>query len=137
MIAVVAFLCGFGFALGLGIGGMTTPSRVLGFLDVAGEWDPSLAFVMMGAVVTYAILRLPIEGRDRPVLQMHFALPSRRELDGALVGGAVLFGVGWGLVGFCPGPAVVALGAAVPQAAIFVSAMVAGMLLHEWRIAKP
>jgi len=130
--AVVAFLSGFVFALGLGLGGMTQPRRVLGFLDVFGAWDPRLAFVMAGAVATYALLRPWIMGRARPLFGASFPVPPRG-LDAPLVGGAVIFGVGWGLVGFCPGPAIVALGAAVPQAAVFVGAMMTGMLLYQWR----
>jgi uncharacterized membrane protein YedE/YeeE len=124
---LAAFVCGVVFALGLALGGMTTPSRVLAFLDVAGAWDPSLAAVMAGAVATYALLRGPIERRRRPVLATAFDLPSRRDLDGALIGGAALFGIGWGMIGFCPGPALVGAGAGVPEAVIFVAAMAAGM----------
>jgi uncharacterized membrane protein YedE/YeeE len=133
---LVSFLAGLAFALGLGVGGVTRPSIVLGFLDVTGVWNPNLAFVMAGAVTTYALLQRWIVRQARPVLGAAFAVPSRSDLDVALIGGPVLFGIGWGLVGFCPGPAIVALGAGVPEALLFVGAMMAGMLLYEWRTAR-
>lgn len=133
MSAALAFAAGLVFALGLGLGGMTQPTRVLGFLDVFGAWNPSLAFVMAGAVSTYALLRHWIMQRRRPVLEASFTVPSRTDIDAPLVAGAVLFGLGWGLVGFCPGPALVGLGAGVPEARVFVGAMMAGMLLYTWR----
>lgn len=133
MSALVAFLSGLAFALGLGLGGLTQPARVLGFLDVFGAWNPTLLFVMGGAVATYALLRPAVMHRRRPLLADTFALPERLDIDAPLIGGAMLFGVGWGLVGYCPGPALVALGAAVPEAAMFVAAMIAGMMLNQWR----
>jgi uncharacterized protein len=133
MKAAVAFLAGLAFALGLGLGGLTQPARVLGFLDVFGAWNPALLFVMGGAVATYAVLRPRVMHRRQPLLGGSFAVPERRDIDAALLGGAVLFGVGWGLVGYCPGPAIVALGAGVPQAALFVAAMMVGMTLYQWR----
>jgi uncharacterized protein len=135
--AALAFAAGLLFAFGLGLGGMTQPTRVLGFLDIFGTWDPSLAFVMTGAVGTHAVLRPWIMHRQRPLLEASFAVPSRTDIDAPLIGGAVLFGIGWGLVGFCPGPALVALGAAVPEAALFVGAMMTGMLLNTWRRTRP
>lgn len=134
MSGLVALATGLAFALGLGIGGMTRPAKVLSFLDVTGAWDPTLAFVMGGAVTTYALARLAIERRGRPLLRARFSLPSRRDVDAPLIAGAALFGAGWGLVGLCPGPALVTLGAAVPESALFVAAMTAGMLLYDpWR----
>ena len=133
MSVALAFVAGLVFALGLGLGGLTQPTRVLGFLDVFGTWNPTLAFVMAGAVAIYALLRPWIMQRRRPVLEESFTVPSRTDVDAPLIGGAVLFGLGWGLVGFCPGPAFVALGAAVPEAAVFVGAMMTGMLLYTWR----
>lgn len=131
MPGVVAFVAGLVFALGLGIAGMTLPRKVLGFLDVTGDWDPTLAFVMGGAVAVYALASPLILRRPRPLLAPRFAVPTRRDLDARLVVGAAVFGIGWGLVGFCPGPALVALGAGVPQAAIFSAAMLAGMGAYE------
>ncbi len=136
MRTIVAFLTGLTFALGLGLGGLTRPTVVLGFLDVADVWNPTLAFVMAGAVITYAVLQRLIIHLGHPVLEARFVLPSRTDLDRALIAGPALFGVGWGLVGFCPGPAIVALGAGVPEAFLFVSAMMAGMLCDEWRTGR-
>jgi uncharacterized membrane protein YedE/YeeE len=125
--SAVAFGCGALFAVGLGIGGMTQPSRVLAFLDVAGEWDPRLAIVMLGAIVTYApAYRLAIR-RERPVLATAFDLPAPGKVDARLVTGAALFGVGWGLGGLCPGPALTALASGEPAALVFVFAMLAGI----------
>jgi uncharacterized membrane protein YedE/YeeE len=127
MTNVVAFAVGLLFALGLGVGGMTQPPRVLAFLDVAGEWDLRLALVMLGAIAVYApVYRLAIR-RGRPMLAAAFDLPARRDVDGRLVGGAALFGVGWGLAGLCPGPALTALASGEPAAPVFVAAMVAGI----------
>jgi uncharacterized membrane protein YedE/YeeE len=108
---------------------MTSPARVIGFLDVFGEWDPQLAFVMGGAVLTYASLYRFIRTRfPRPLLDAHYHVPGKARLDGRLVTGAVLFGVGWGLLGLCPGPALVAAGAGKEGALVFTLAMAAGML---------
>lgn len=127
MRGVVAFGCGALFALGLGIGGMTQPSRVLAFLDVLGDWDSSLAFVMLGAIAVYAtVYRLAVR-RDRPVLAAAWDLPARRDVDARLVTGAALFGVGWGLAGLCPGPALTALASGEPAVLLFVAAMLAGI----------
>jgi hypothetical protein len=124
---VVAFACGFVFALGLGIGGMTQPTRVLAFLDVAGDWDPRLALVMLGAIAVYApIYRLALR-RGRPVLGAAFDLPTRRDIDGRLIAGALVFGIGWGLAGLCPGPALTSLGSGQPAAVVFVAAMLVGI----------
>ena len=137
-----AFLAGVLFALGLGVGGMTQPARVIGFLDVAGRWDPSLAFVMAGAVATYGALFRVIRRRVRPVLTPTFALPTRRDVDGRLLTGAAIFGIGWGLVGYCPGPAIVSLAAGAAPVLVFVTAMLAGMAIADalasWRpVAAP
>ena len=124
---VSSFASGLLFALGLGIGGMTQPAKVLGFLDVFGTWDPSLAFVMAGAVTTHAILRTLGMRRSAPVFAGGFSLPTLTAIDGRLLAGAVLFGVGWGIAGFCPGPAIVASGAGAKTAVVFAAAMIAGM----------
>jgi uncharacterized membrane protein YedE/YeeE len=128
MIALAAaFVSGALFALGLGVGGMTQPAKVIGFLDVAGPWDPSLAFVMLGAVGAYGIAFRLIRRRTRPVLASAFSIPGRRDVDARLVGGAALFGVGWGLAGYCPGPGIVSLVAGATPVVVFVSAMLVGM----------
>ncbi len=134
---LVALFAGMLFGLGLAISGMTNPAKVVGFLDVAGGWDPTLAFVMGGALlVTVPAFRL-ILGRPRPILADGFALPTKSALDGRLLGGAALFGVGWGLSGFCPGPAVAALVTGLTPVFAFVAAMIAGMVLYAWVFEKP
>jgi hypothetical protein len=131
MQAFVALLCGVVFGAGLAISGMTNPAKVLAFLDVAGAWDPTLLFVMGGALAVsslgYALVRL----RPKPWLAAGFAIPTRRDLDAQLVGGAVLFGVGWGLVGVCPGPALANLARGSADAGLFVAAMLAGIVAHR------
>ena len=125
-----AFACGFVFAIGLVVGGMTQPGKVIGFLDVFGAWDPSLAFVMGGAVATHALLRPLVMRRGAPVFAARFSLPTLTAIDGRLLAGATLFGVGWGIAGFCPGPAIVATGAGAKRAILFAVAMLAGMFLQ-------
>lgn len=124
-----AFLCGGLFALGLGIGGMTQPTKVIGFLDVAGDWDPSLMFVMGGAVAVSLTTFGRILRRPAALLGEPFAVPAKKTVDARLVGGAALFGIGWGLGGYCPGPAIVSLVTATPAVVVFVVAMVAGVWL--------
>lgn len=127
----VAFACGVLFALGLAISGMTHPTKVLAFLDFTGGWDPSLAFVMGGGVLVNVLLFRVALRRGTPLLGRAFALPHKRAIDARLVGGAALFGVGWGLGGFCPGPAVVSLVGGAAPVVVFVVAMLAGMALHD------
>ncbi|PTL82767.1 YeeE/YedE family protein [Vitiosangium sp. GDMCC 1.1324] len=132
-----AGIAGLLFALGLGLGGMTQPSRVLGFLDVTGAWDPSLAFVMAGALGVHAVLQRLIRRRKAPVLAAHFPAISRTRVDGRLVTGAALFGVGWGLAGYCPGPAFTALATGGREAVLFTLSMLGGMLLFTaWERAS-
>jgi uncharacterized protein len=133
----VALFAGMLFGLGLAVSGMMNPAKVVGFLDVAGEWDPTLAFVMGGALlVTVPAFRLILKG-PRPILADGFALPTRNTLDRRLLGGAALFGVGWGLSGFCPGPAVAALTTGLAPVFAFVAAMIAGMVLYAWVFERP
>ncbi len=131
MIVVCAFAAGLVFGIGLVVSGMASPSKVLGFLDLAGRWDPSLAFVMIGAiavgVVAFAVAGL----RKTTLLGAPTALPTVRDIDRRLVLGSLLFGVGWGLAGFCPGPAVVAVGAGYGKALVFTVAMLVGMFIFE------
>jgi uncharacterized membrane protein YedE/YeeE len=124
---IAAFVAGALFAVGLGVGGMTQPARVLAFLDVAGSWDPSLAFVMAGAVGVYAAAFRLIRRRQRPVLSDAFAIPATRDVDVRLLAGAALFGIGWGLAGYCPGPGIVSLVTGRAEVLVFVIAMLAGM----------
>jgi len=130
--AIVAGLAsGVLFGLGLVLSGMTQPAKVIGFLDVAGDWDPSLGLVMAGAIGIFAPgYRLVERLRAAPAFATAYALPTSTRLDPALLGGAVLFGAGWGLAGFCPGPGIVAAGTGQVPALVFVLAMIMGMLLH-------
>jgi uncharacterized protein len=129
MALVSAFIAGLVFAVGLGISGMTQPSKVIGFLDVTGNWDPTLLFVMIGAVSVYAAVFRAIQ-RRQPVFAPAMQIPPPRPVDWRLLAGAAVFGVGWGLAGFCPGPAIVSLASGAGQIALFVAAMVGGMALH-------
>ena len=127
---LIALLSGLLFGLGLSLSRMVDPAKVLGFLDVAGAWDPSLALVMGGALLVAAIVYRFAYGRGRPVLAASFSAPPpgvQGVIDARLLGGAALFGLGWGLVGFCPGPALAALGLLRWEAALFALAMIAGM----------
>jgi uncharacterized protein len=134
---LTALISGTLFGLGLAVSGMMNPAKVIGFLDVAGAWDPTLAFVMGGALlVTIPAFRL-ILGRPRPVLADGFSLPTRSAVDARLIGGSALFGVGWGLSGFCPGPAVAALVTGLTPVFAFVAAMLAGMVLYAWLFERP
>lgn len=127
----MALVAGLVFGIGLTVSQMVNPAKVLAFLDVAGNWDPSLAFVMGGALlVTFVGYRLAWR-RPKPLLGERFALPTARQIDLPLIAGAVLFGVGWGLVGLCPGPAIAALTLGGWPVLLFVGAMVAGMALAE------
>lgn len=127
----IEFLVGLLFGIGLLISGMTDPGKVLGFLDLAGAWDPSLAFVMGGAILVGLVAFTVAKQRTRTFLGIALHLPTSRDIDRRLVLGSLTFGVGWGLAGFCPGPGLVALGAGQAKAAVFVAAMVGGMLLFE------
>lgn len=119
------------FGAGLALSDMVNPTRVQAFLDVAGAWDPTLMFVMVAALVPSAVAYLIRRGMTRPLLGERFYIPESRALDRQLLVGAVMFGVGWGLVGFCPGPAVAGLVLGAWQPWLFVGAMIAGMALHH------
>ncbi len=125
---LAAFASGVLFAAGLGISGMTQPDKVIGFLDLSGDWDPALVFVMAGGMLTYMALFPLITRRAEPILTSIFSVPTRRELTPRLVGGGVLFGVGWGIAGFCPGPAMTSLVTGDTSVIAFVAAMAVGML---------
>jgi uncharacterized membrane protein YedE/YeeE len=129
---VTALLAGLVFGLGLIVSGMADPAKVLGFLDLAGAWDPSLAFVMAGAIAVALVAFALARRRTRSLLGLELQLPQGRGIDRRLVLGSLLFGIGWGLAGFCPGPALVALGMGQAKAAVFVLAMLAGMVIFEW-----
>ncbi|APX92432.1 hypothetical protein BWR19_05470 [Halomonas sp. 1513] len=127
--ALAGYVAGLLFGLGLAISGMTDPARVLGFLDLFGAWDPTLMFVLGGAVATTFIGYRLVWARGRPLLESAFQLPTRRDLDARLLGGAALFGIGWGLSGYCPGPAVASIAGLSWPLAAMLAAMVAGWYL--------
>ena len=128
---VSAFGSGLLFGLGLIVSQMVNPAKVLGFLDIFGAWDPSLALVMGGAVVVSALGYLAAKRRGVPVLAPRLEIPTRRDLDPRLIGGAALFGIGWGLVGLCPGPALVGLTFGPWPVFVFVAAMIVGMAIFR------
>jgi hypothetical protein len=133
MPVLAALLSGLVFGAGLFVSGMTNPAKVIGFLDVAGSWDPSLAFVMGGALGVNALAFALTRRRARPLFAETFALPTASDIDSELVAGALLFGVGWGLVGLCPGPALAGLMRGAPPIYVFVAAMALGMWLDRLR----
>ena len=133
---VVAFASGLIFALGLGISGMTHPSKVMGFLDFAGDWDPSLALVMGSGVTVNLILFQLVIRRGAPLFAKGFSLPTPTRVDAALVGGSAIFGIGWGLGGFCPGPAIVAAVTGVAPVVAFVVAMLGTMALFDVSLGR-
>ena len=124
-------LSGLLFGAGLTVSGMTDPERVRGFLDISGNWDPTLAFVMGGAVLVMAIAWRVRSRMIRPVFAEKFSLPDRKDFDGRLIVGSILFGIGWGIAGLCPGPAIASLALSPSSALPFVAAMLAGMLLQR------
>jgi uncharacterized protein len=127
---------GLVFGLGLILGGMTDPLKVKAFLDIAGAWDPSLALVMGGAITIGVFAFALARGRKRSWTGTPMDIPTQSRIDARLIGGGVLFGAGWGVGGFCPGPALVALGSGMGEAAIFVAAMLVGMLAHDRWLQK-
>lgn len=129
MKVLAALLSGLLFGLGLDLAGMTQPAVVLGFLDVFGQWDPRLVFVMGGAVLTTAIGYRWVLRRPRPLFENSFQLSATRRFDTRLVGGAALFGIGWGIAGYCPGPALASLGGGAPSLLALVASMLAGWWL--------
>ena len=131
MLSLAGFVCGFVFGLGLLISGMTQPSKVLGFLDLFGAWDPSLAVVMVAALAVSGIGFAVVKQRA-PFLAAQNQWPTKTDIDARLLVGSALFGIGWGLVGLCPGPALENLATLSPPVIVFVSAMAAGMVLHDF-----
>lgn len=136
---LLAYLTGLVFGVGLILAGMVDPSKVIGFLDLfGGAWDPSLAFVMMGAIAVHFVLFRVITRRASPLLDARFHLPTRTDLDAKLLGGAAIFGIGWGLGGFCPGPGLTSLGAGSVAALVFTVTMALGMWVqHQTATAGP
>lgn len=131
---LTSFSSGVVFAIGLGISGMTRPIKVIGFLDFFGNWDASLAFVMLGAIAVYFVANRLCRTMSAPLFAPKFFLPSRTDLDARLIVGAAIFGAGWGLGGFCPGPAITSLASGAAPVTIFVASMVAGIYLYELAI---
>lgn len=131
MFVLSSVLAGLVFGLGLIISGMANPAKVLGFLDLAGAWDPSLALVMGGAISVGFFAFLFAKKRTLSLIGAEMKLPTARHIDRRLIIGSLLFGMGWGLAGFCPGPGLVALGMGSSKALVFVAAMLAGMVLFE------
>ncbi len=135
-----ALVSGALFGVGLGVAGMTRPEKIIAFLDITGDWDPSLLFVMGGALVVYFVAHRLLVVRERgvarPLLAPKFELPTRRDLDRSLLAGAFVFGVGWGLAGYCPGPAIVALTGGALNPFVFVASMIAGMIIYRVTILR-
>ena len=131
------FFSGLLFGIGLILAGMTDPMKVKGFLDLAGAWDPSLALVMGGAIALGVVVFARARLRSRSWTGTPMEIPTNSTIDGRLIAGGLLFGAGWGIGGFCPGPALVALGSGMGAAGIFVLAMLVGMLLHDKLLAQP
>lgn len=131
MNSIVSLFAGLIFGLGLIVSGMADPAKVLGFLDITRLWDPSLAFVMGGAIGVGFFAFRSAKKRARPVCAAEMQLPNSQQIDKRLTGGSVLFGIGWGLAGICPGPGLVLLGAGIGKGVVFVAAMIAGMLIFQ------
>ncbi len=137
---ILTYITGVVFGLGIVISGMANPAKVLNFFDIAGTWDPSLAFVMGGALTVTAIGYRLILGRSAPALDTRFHLPTATLLDARLIGGSAVFGVGWGIAGFCPGGALPALGTGNINVLMFVGAMIVGIVLArvaQARLVRP
>lgn len=128
---LTSLLSGLVFGLGLIVSGMANPEKVLGFLDIAGLWDPSLAFVMGGAVIVGTVAFAVARRRTLSFLGLDFRIPGHSHIDRRLVLGSLVFGIGWGIAGFCPGPGLVAMGAGEPKGIVFAISMVAGMAIYE------
>jgi len=128
MLVIIAFLCGLIFGVGLLISGLANPEKVLGFLDLSQAWDPSLAFVMMGAIAVGIVGFALVKGKKRAICGVPILLPENNAVDRALLVGAILFGLGWGLAGICPGPSLVLLGVGIGKGLLFTLSMLVGMV---------
>jgi uncharacterized membrane protein YedE/YeeE len=129
--AAVALVAGVIFGFGLALSGMMDPTRVRGFLDIAGKWDPSLAFALVGAFAVSGLGYAMSRRTRHPVLEATYHLPARRDIDARLLGGAAIFGIGWAMAGLCPGPAIALLSLGMVEAFVFIAMMLAGILAHE------
>ena len=130
--SLLSLMSGTLFGAGLAVSGMIDPARVRAFLDVAGAWDPTLAFVMAGAILPMALAWLIVRRRSTPIVAQQFHTPATSPIDARLMGGAALFGIGWGLVGLCPGPAIAALAIQPATALLFIAAMAVGAAIHRF-----
>ena len=128
---ILALFSGLIFGLGLTLSSMTNPAKVIGFLDIFGTWDPSLGFVMGGAILIAAPLLYFFENKKHLILVSQIALPNKRDINSSLIVGALLFGIGWGMVGFCPGPAISSIALLNPLSLLFVGSMIAGFYLSQ------
>lgn len=124
---LISLISGILFSLGLGVSGMLNPVKVKGFLDLSRVWDPSLMFVMIGAIAVYAILFRLITKRSKPICEHTFSLPTKKDIDFKLIAGSALFGIGWGIAGICPGPGIANLATGLSSAFVFVIVMVLSM----------
>ena len=129
---LVSYLIGLVFGTGIAVSGMINPAKVLNFFDIAGTWDPSLIFVMGGALVTTLVGYKLVFGRETPVMEDSFQVPTNRSIDAKLLGGSALFGIGWGIAGFCPGGALPAIGTGRWEVFVFIGALVAGIYLARF-----
>jgi uncharacterized protein len=131
-IILSAGIAGFIFAIGLGYSGMTQPQKVIGFLDIFGNWDPSLLFVMIGAIAVHSFSYRLIRKRANPVFSARWHVPEKTQITPSLVFGSIIFGIGWGLGGYCPGPALTSLASFQVRPALFVAGMIGGMLIFKY-----
>lgn len=129
--ALAALVVGFIFAIGLGLSGMTQPQKVIGFLDFFNQWDPSLIFVMLGAIFVHFVTYKIIRKKNSPLLSAHWHVPTKKEITPALLIGSFIFGIGWALGGFCPGPAITSIASFDKMPVIFVTSMLIGMLVFR------
>ena len=129
---IIVYLIGVIFGTGIVVSGMANPAKVINFFDIAGTWDPSLAFVMGGALIVTALGYRMVFGRARPLFEGRFVLPTARNLDARLIGGSAVFGVGWGIAGFCPGGALPALGTGRIEVILFVAALLGGIFAAKF-----
>lgn len=131
MKVLISLLSGFIFAIGLGLSGMTQPQKIVGFLDLFGNWDPTLIFVMVGAIAVHSISYLTLSRSKKPIFALSYSIPKKNDLTKGLIIGSFLFGIGWGLSGFCPGPGIVSLFSGDQSSLFFVGFMIIGMFCNR------
>lgn len=128
----LALIVGFIFSLGLGIAGMTQPAKIIGFLDIFGRWDPSLMFVMIGAIAVHLVSYRLVRKKKKPLFVNKWQIPDKKQITLSLVAGSFLFGTGWGLAGYCPGPAITSLASFEGRPLMFVGGLLIGMVIFRW-----